>query len=174
MVVVDGRIEQAPDCVNEAFGNFYLQPNGFFAVKANGDVVVAQRSAYVSPKCELRSSVKAFRFALQSGPMLVVNDRLPRRFLAEKKDAPLYVRSGVGVGKDGVFSFALSLSEVSLGRFARFFKDRVGAVNALYLDGRISRAYAPQSNWSLDDVRPFGGVLAVFAKPLKSKRAPSE
>jgi uncharacterized protein YigE (DUF2233 family) len=39
--------------------------------------------------------------------------------------------------------FAISDSPVTFDRFARFFRDVLGAKNALYFDGSISRFYAP-------------------------------
>ena len=40
-------------------------------------------------------------------------------------------------------SFVLADTPVSFDRFARFFRDGLGARNALYFDGSLSRLYAP-------------------------------
>jgi uncharacterized protein YigE (DUF2233 family) len=39
--------------------------------------------------------------------------------------------------------FVLADTPVSFDRFARFFRDGLGARNALYFDGSLSRLYAP-------------------------------
>jgi len=84
----------------------------------------------------------ACRHATQSGPMLVIDGALHPRFLAESTS--LNIRNGVGVDATGTRAyFAISNDMVNFHQFGRFFRDYLGVANALYLDGRVSRLYAP-------------------------------
>ena len=74
--------------------------------------------------------------------MLVIDGALHPRFLVDSDSR--YVRNGVGVSPDGQTAwFAISDRAVTFHEFARFFRDALGARNALYFDGSISRLYAP-------------------------------
>ena len=116
-------------------GNFGLVPNGVFCVRDNGGFAVIETRAFAAnpPAC---------RFATQSGPMLVIEGALHPRFLPESDS--LYIRNGVGVTPDGRALFAISGRAVNFHTFARFFRDALGTPNALYLDGSISRLFAPE------------------------------
>ncbi len=81
-------------------------------------------------------------FATQSGPMLVINNRIHPKI---SEDGPSQkIRNGVGVRPDGHTAvFAISEAPVSFGAFARLFRDDLGCPNALFLDGSVSSLYAP-------------------------------
>ena len=73
----------------------------------------------------------------------------------------LYRRNGVGVSADGSRAvMVISNTAVNFHAFARFFRDELGLPNALYLDGSISRLYAPQLNRH-DGGFPMGPILGV-------------
>lgn len=116
-------------------GNFGLVPNGVFCIGAGGFRVIETRAfAAERPDC---------RYATQSGPMLVIGGALHPRFLEESDS--LYTRNGVGVSADGSRAwFVISDGPVNFYRFARVFRDALGAPDALYLDGNVSRLYAPE------------------------------
>ena len=115
-------------------GNFGLLPNGVFCWSdGKGRVVESRR---------FKRKKHACRFATQSGPMLVLGGRLHPKFLPGGKSK--YVRNGVGVSQNGRWAwFAISHQRVNFYDFARFFRDRLKTPNALYLDGNVSRMYAP-------------------------------
>jgi uncharacterized protein YigE (DUF2233 family) len=114
--------------ISEGDTNFYLKPNGVFAINTSGRATVIASDAF---------TVEAdVAFATQSGPMLVIDGSLHPRFA--ENGTSLYVRNGVGVRADGTVVFAISLTPVSFGRFARLFRDALGCPNALYLDGFVS------------------------------------
>jgi uncharacterized protein YigE (DUF2233 family) len=114
-------------------GNFGLLPNGVFCIGAAFAVIESRRFAAERPDC---------RFATQSGPMLVIAGALHPRFKTDS--VSLNIRNGVGVSADGRTAWlALSAEPVNFAAFARLFRDGLGAPNALYLDGSISRLYAP-------------------------------
>ena len=114
-------------------GNFGMLPNGVFCIE-DGQAQVIESRAYAAapPGCS---------FASQSGPMLVIDGALHPRFLEDSDSR--FVRNGVGVTSDGVVVAAISDRPVTFHRFARFFRDALGAPNALYIDGNVSRLYAP-------------------------------
>ena len=132
---VEDGVEQSPLITADGPGNFGLLPNGVFCVRAAGGYAVVESRAFAKarPDC---------RFATQSGPMLVIGGDLHPRFLPNSDS--LNIRNGVGVSGDGARAvFVISDDTVNFHGFARFFRDVLGLPDALYLDGSISRLYAP-------------------------------
>ena len=137
-------------------GNFGLLPNGVFCI-TDARFVVQETLAFdtARPDC---------RFASQSGPLLVMAGVLHPRFLTGSESR--YVRNGVGVSQEGQTAwFVQSDRAVSFHDFARFFRDGLGAPDALYFDGNISRLYAPELG--RDDIGfPMGPMVGLLV-PLK-------
>jgi uncharacterized protein YigE (DUF2233 family) len=133
LYVQDG-VETAGLVTREGPGNFGLLPNGVFCRTGEGFRIVESRAfASDRPEC---------RFATQSGPMLVIDGALHPRFLPDSSST--YIRNGVGVSAAGDRAvFVISERPVTFHRFARFFRDALDLPQALYLDGSISRLYAP-------------------------------
>ncbi len=137
-------------------GNFGLLPNGVFCVgaKAPFQVIESRRFARVQPQC---------RLATQSGPLLLIDGELHPRFLPDSDSR--YIRNGVGVSRDMATAwFAISDRAVTFHQFARFFRDGLGARNALYFDGSISRLYAPalgRADWG----RRMGPIIGYVSTP---------
>lgn len=137
-------------------GNFGMRPNGVFCVgaKAPFQVIESRRFAELQPQC---------RLATQSGPMLVINGELHPRFLPDSTSS--YIRNGVGVSQDFQTAwFVISNRAVTFHQFARFFRDELGARNALYFDGSISRLYAPavsRNDWG----RAMGPMIGYVDGP---------
>ena len=144
--------EQAARLVTRAGpGNFGMLPNGVFCIQDEAFRILESVSyGEAPPDC---------RFATQSGPMLVIDGALHPRFLPESTS--LNIRNGVGVSEDGQDAYlVISDSPVTFDRFARFFRDALGLKQALYLDGRVSRLYAPELNradWGL----PMGPIIGL-------------
>jgi len=136
-------------------GNFGMRPNGVFCIREDGFSVTETLSFDASPP--------ACRDASQSGPMLVIGGALHPRFLADATSR--HIRNGVGVSADGQRAvFAISDAPVTFHEFARLFRDRLGTPDALYLDGRISRLYAP--GLGRDDFGfPMGPMVGLVARP---------
>ena len=131
-------------------GNFGLLPNGVLCLGDGKATIVESRAfAKTAPDC---------RFATQSGPMLVIDGALHPRFLKESDS--LNIRNGVGVAPDGRLFAVISNDRVNFHRFARFFRDVLGTPNALFLDGKVSRLYAPELNRH-DLGFPVGPLLGV-------------
>ena len=130
---VEDGVEVAPLVTRAGPGNFGLLPNGVFCVGATLRVIESRAFKAEAPEC---------RYATQSGPMLVIDGALHPKFLASS-DSYNY-RNGVGVSEDGARAFfVISNDMVNFHSFARFFRDELGVKNALFLDGSISRLYAP-------------------------------
>ncbi len=150
LFVAEGR-EEAPLITREGPGNFGLLPNGVFCWGPDG-FRIAESRAFAARK-------PACRYATQSGPMLVIDGALHPRFLPDSDS--LNIRNGVGVSADGQRAvFVISGDRVNFHRFARYFRDRLGLPQALYLDGSISRLYAPQIGRH-DMGFPMGPILGV-------------
>jgi uncharacterized protein YigE (DUF2233 family) len=76
----------------------------------------------------------------------------------------LNVRNGVGLLPGNKILFAMSRKEINFFDFARFFA-QMGCRNALYLDGFVSRTYAPSENWIQID-GDFGVIIGVTARKV--------
>ncbi len=136
-------------------GNFHMLPNGVFYLLADGMAGVLASDAYAAADL-------APRFATQSGPMLVIDGALHPAFNPDGTSRRR--RNGVGVTADGVVVFALSDVPVTFHTFARAFREQLDTPNALYLDGVVSRVWAPalgRKERGLD----LGPMVAVIAQP---------
>ena len=122
---------------NAGPGNFGLLPNGVLCIReGRADVIETLRFVERAPDCA---------YATQSGPMLVIDGALHPRFL--KDSTSRYIRNGVGTSADGKTAvFAISDSPVTFYEFGRLYRDYLTLPNALFLDGNISKLYAPQLN----------------------------
>lgn len=133
-------------------GNFGMLPNGVFCIAGARPFAVIESRAYAAapPAC---------RHATQSGPMLVIGGALHPRFIPGSDS--LKYRNGVGVSADGQRAvFVISDDRVNFDSFGRLFRDLLQLPEALYLDGSISRLYAPQIGRD-DGGWPMGPMVAV-------------
>jgi uncharacterized protein YigE (DUF2233 family) len=133
-------------------GNFFLAPNGVFAV-------VGKRAGVWETGEFAKLKIKP-TLATQSGPLLVQNGKLHPKFTPGSANRNF--RNGVGATKDGKAVFALSHFPVNFHDFARLFRDVLGCPNALYLDGAISGMLCPSANCKSLGSNDFAGILAVL------------
>lgn len=140
-------------------GNFHLKPNGVFYIWDDFD----HRGADVATSEDFRDKapIDIVSSATQSGPMLVIDGELHPRFLVDATSRKR--RNGVGVKKDGTVVFALSDTPVTFFEFASFFRDDLKTPNALYLDGTISRIFAPELNRN-DPGLAMGPIIGVVGE----------
>jgi len=132
-------------------GNFHLFPNGVFQVRSDGTAQIVTSDKWTpSP---------AVRIATQSGPMLVINGKVHPAF--DRDGSSRYIRNGVGVRPGGRPVFVISDDAVSLGKFARFFRDELKVWNALFFDGAVSALWDP-ANGRRDLTKPLGPMVVVF------------
>ena len=151
---IENGVEQAPLVTAAGPGNFGLLPNGVFCIHDDGFAVIESRTYAANPP--------TCRYATQSGPMLVIEGELHPRFLPDSDS--INIRNGVGVSADGLTAiFAISGAAVNFDSFARLFRDALKTPNALFLDGSISRLYAPELD--RDDIGfPMGPIVGTVTE----------
>ncbi len=135
--------------------NFYLKPNGVFywSEKSAG---IESTDSFLIKKSKLK-----YTNAVQSGPMLLINDKYHPAF--KKGSQNVNIRNGVGVTKDGKrLVFAISEDPTNFYDFATLFR-HFGCDDALYLDGAISRAYVPEKNRK-ELNGSFASIITVLKK----------
>lgn len=136
-------------------GNFYLKPNGILFTTVDNVAGIT--------KTEDSTNNNKNKYATQSGPMLIINKEINSAFVPDSKN--LNIRNGVGILPNGNLIFAMSKHEINFYNFAKYFKD-IGCINALYLDGFVSRTYLPEKNWKQEDGN-FGVIVGVSQKSSK-------
>ena len=147
---VAGGEQQTALNTSEGEGNFFLKPNGVFALTESGPRVV-ETAEY--PRLNAR-----VRLATQSGPLLVRAGTLHPAF--REDSASRLRRNGVGVPAPGVAVFVVSEDPLNFYEFATFFRDKLGCPDALYFDGVVSSLYAPVLGRD-DGQHDLGPMIAV-------------
>ncbi len=144
--------DQASVNINDGPGNFHMRPNGVFWLTSD-------RAGVTESEIFLSRQMPA-RYATQSGPMLVIDGALHPQLSPSGTSRKR--RNGVGVSADGLtVHFAISEGTVTFYEFATLFRDTLNAGNALFLDGQVSRLYAPglDRNDPGFDMGPIVGVV---------------
>jgi uncharacterized protein YigE (DUF2233 family) len=139
-------------------GNFYMYPNGIFAINKDGKAVIAQTEDYKRKHYNLDS----ISFATQSGPMLVINNNIHPKF--GKNSMNVNIRNGVGINYNGQIIFAISEKPINFYDFALFFRDYLKCPNALYLDGAISDMYYIEGKSNFNTIKSstkFGPIIVI-------------
>lgn len=137
-------------------GNFHIQPNGIFWILGG--------KAYVEPAQVWLRGIKKADYAVQSGPMLLINGRINPHFVKNLRSP--YKRNAVCVTQSGGLKFIITADYDSSGEWPSFYRlaealQHFGCYNALYLDGAISAYYAPSENSGFH-WKPFVGIIAVL------------
>jgi uncharacterized protein YigE (DUF2233 family) len=150
LAIVEGRQVRA---INRRTGggNFHLMPNGVFQVHRDGHAEIV-----TSDKWQASPTI---RLATQSGPMLVIDGKVHPKFSHDGSSR--HIRNGVGIAPDGSALFVISDDDVSLGKFARFFRDQLKCGNALFFDGAVSALWDP-ANHRRDLAKPLGPLVVAF------------
>ena len=148
--IIDGTVLH-PINTDDGQGNFFLKPNGVFAIDKEGAVVEATEDFDAS---------KSWRIATQSGPLLLQGGEYHPKI---KPDSPnLHIRNGVCVSA-GLVHFVISDEPVRFYDLASLMKEELGCQDGLYLDGAVSKLYhRTQKGWSPRLGRkPLGSWLVV-------------
>ncbi len=150
---VENFNEFSPLITRDGPGNFGLLPNGVFCFNMRKFFILETKNfSQAKIKCQ---------YATQSGPLLVIDGKIHPKFI--KNGTSKFVRSGVGISRNGSKAiFLISNEAVSFYQFASTFSDHFKIDNALYLDGNISRLYAPKLN-RIDFGLDIGPIVAVIA-----------
>lgn len=141
--------------IKNGSGNFFLKPNGVFAIHQNKPIVCD------TTQWNLKFYGQDITFATQSGPMLVSNNIIHPAFAMNSTNHN--IRSGVGVSLDHSVHFVLSLDPVKFYDLADFYKTYLKCPNALYLDGHISQNFIRGQNHK--KMPSNFGVLIYVDKP---------
>ncbi|MEL6134413.1 MAG: phosphodiester glycosidase family protein, partial [Bacteroidota bacterium] len=135
LLIMEGK-EVAKLNVSRGKGNFYMPYNGVFGINTAGTPFIVSRKRYYEEKID----PSLILLATQSGPMLVLKNEINPNFTPNSSNK--FFRNGVGITVDGKVIFAISNQRVNFHEFASFFQS-LGCTTALYLDGTVSRMYAP-------------------------------
>ncbi len=150
---VENSREEKQVSTKAGWGNFHLLPNGVFWGR-DGKLGVSETKSFLNTKQKVD-------FATQSGPMLVIEEKLHPKFL--KDSDSLKIRNGVGVSENGTtVHFAISHRPINFWNFGRLFQTELQTPNALFLDGTVS-ALKTQS-MSRGGWRDLGPMIGVFPR----------
>lgn len=157
LLIKDQRALHRLNRIPSGYGNFYKQPNGVFYVTTDGRAAVVTTQQFYTSNLQLAD----ISLATQSGPMMIIDRRINEEFTPGSSN--LHFRNAVGVTRDGKVIFAISKQRVNFYEFSAFLLD-LGCVNALYLDGAVSRMYLPTigETSALDDSAHLGPVLYIL------------
>lgn len=150
LLIEHGR-ELKPANTADAAGNFHMKPNGVFYIDG-AEAGVMETEAFLKARPETA-------FATQSGPMLVIDGNIHSRFIPGSEF--LERRDGVGVASPTEVHFAISEGRVNFDEFARFFRDRLGCRNALFLDGGSAPGLYSAELGRNDSWRSMGPIIAA-------------
>lgn len=136
-------------------GNFHIRPNGVFLLE--------HKRAKIITTAEYQKGRYHPLYALQSGPMLLLNGKINRRFV--KNLSSPYKRNAVCTKKDGTLYFIMTESYQSDSEWPSFYRlgealKSIGCYRALYLDGAISAWYIPRVS-NVFHWKHFVGIIAV-------------
>lgn len=137
-----------------AYGNFYMQPNGVLVLHPDGAAIYDTDELAANPAL-LDGAVSA----TQSGPLLLIHGRINSQF--DPGSGNRLVRNAVCVKSRSEVLLIYSRDPVSFYELASFARDRLTCSDALYLDGSISRMY-PDAGRELGPA--LGPMLGVTAK----------
>jgi uncharacterized protein YigE (DUF2233 family) len=135
--------------------NFYLAPNGVFAVTAAGPVILST-SAFA------RSPPPRVRLATQSGPLLLTGGTIAAPAVAAGTDAPGRRNRRNGICVNGGRVLLVEADAMTLHQFALHLRDVLKCRDALYMDGVISSVLDARTGRSdpVDPGNPLGPIIA--------------
>ena len=136
----------------QAYGNFYLQPNGVFVVYRGRAEVVTTDVYLEKPDAEKR----LIAFANQSGPILLQDGQLNPLFSRSSTNTTL--RNAVCVRSPVSVLLVTARNPITFYDFAHVLKDRFACQSALYLDGTLS-TFFPSRRTAYE--QPLGVLIAV-------------
>lgn len=133
-------------------GNFHMRPNGVFYMTGDFAGIMETRSFI---KAKPRAD-----YATQSGPMLVLDGKVPPRLF--RYEGSRKYRAGVGIQAPNSVVFAVSESEVSFSEFAHLFGEMLQCKNALFLDGGGATSFYSPVMGRKSNFLPLGPIIGVY------------
>ncbi len=155
LYIEDGLVKRQLNERKNAYGNFYIQPNGA--------LLLSERRATIIDTDQLsrhRDTLLAgVSFATQSGPILIYHGQINPLFMPDSENR--VIRNAACTGPGNTLSLVVSRDVVSFYMFARFLREKLACNDALYLDGSVSRMYPGD----VFEVGPdFGAMIGVTKK----------
>lgn len=135
LYVEAGRVLHRLNTRKEAYGNFYLQPNGVFLLTDHEATILSTDEIAV----EWETRLPSIRYATQSGPILLRNGQINSAFTPGSDNR--VVRNAVCVITAREIALVKSRTPINFHDFARQLRDKLGCRDALYLDGSVSQLY---------------------------------
>lgn len=135
LYIEGGRVLHKLNVRKNAFGNFYLQPNGVFLTAGSTSQIIA--TDRFAPHAD--EPLGQAGFATQSGPILIADKVINGIFSTSSENR--LVRNAVCVKSPHEVVLAATSTPVSFFEFSRILLVRLGCVDALFLDGKISKLY---------------------------------
>lgn len=135
LYVEAGRVLHRLNTRKEAYGNFYLQPNGVFLLTDHEATILSTDEIAV----EWETRLLSIRYATQSGPILLRNGQINSAFTPGSDNR--VVRNAVCVITAREIALVKSRTPINFHDFARQLRDKLGCRDALYLDGSVSQLY---------------------------------
>lgn len=130
-----GKVLHKLNTRKDAYGNFYLQPNGVFLLGEHEVAIVSTDKIAV----DLETRLPAIHYATQSGPILLSNGQINPVFTDGSNNR--VVRNAVCIIDAGNFALTKSRFPINFYDFSRQLRDKLSCRDALYLDGSISQLY---------------------------------
>jgi uncharacterized protein YigE (DUF2233 family) len=137
--------------------NFYLSPNGVFAIGSAGPVILSTAEFAKSPP-------KRVSLATQSGPLLLAGGAIVSRAVATGSDSQQLRNRRNGICLNGKTAILVETDAMTLHQFAVYLRDVLGCLDALYMDGGISSVYDARTG-RRDQVaaqNPLGPIIAYI------------
>ena len=157
LYIESGKVLRKLNTRKDAYGNFYLQPNGVFLLTEH-EVEILTTDELAG---EWETRLPTIRYATQSGPILLINGQVNAMFTDGSSNR--VVRNAVCIIGAGNFALARSRFPINFHDFARQLRDKLSCRDALYLDGSISQLY-PFDNGNLG---PSFGAMIGATTPTK-------
>ncbi len=158
---VEDGVELTPLNRGSGSGNFFLQPNGVFWID-DGRAGIDTTEAYAVAE-------RTVDAAVQSGPMLVIDSQINPAF--SESSTSTHRRNAVGVDANGRVLLIMADRAVTLWAMAERCRE-LGAVDALYLDGTLSRLEHAADGRPIFPNLPVASMIAVVDSRTDSGTGP--
>lgn len=154
LLIVNGKPEQRIDTARQGYGNFYMQPNGIFAIRKDSIAVLERTHVF------FQNTPADFLYATQSGPMMLWEGKMNPKFNDGSPNR--HIRNAVGITATNEVIFVISERRVTFFEISSFLVSQ-GCTEALYLDGAISQAYMPELGLTnLKNGGHLGPIVVIF------------
>lgn len=135
LYVEAGQVRRKLNVRKQAYGNFYLQPNGAFLLSDNEAKILTTDEI----SADTEKQLSTIRYATQSGPILLRDTQINPLFTPGSENR--VVRNAVCVITSTEIVLARSRAPINFHDFAQQLRGKIGCRDALYLDGSISQLY---------------------------------